>query len=75
MKKTFYTGEAVRRTITNLTAAGGTARTFYSNDGQPAHVITKAGYKTLVFLFQGTHDDGRSLYSLKKYNTTPKKYQ
>ena len=74
MKKTFYTGEAVRRTIESLTASGATAKTHYSSDGQPAHVITKEGYKTLVFLFQGIHDDGRSLYSLKKYNTTPKKY-
>ena len=73
-KKIYYSGEAVKQTIDNLTAAGATHKRFFDSYGVNTEVITKPGYKTLVFIFQGTHEDGRSLYSLRKYNSTPAKY-
>lgn len=74
MKKTLYTSDAVKNTVRNLTAGGATARTFYP-DGIPTVVITKEGYKTLVFALYGDFYDGNgNLYTLRKYNSTPKKY-
>ena len=73
MKKTVYTAGAVQNTIRNLTAAGAEARTIYA-DGIQTVIITKAGYKTYIFTFWGVHTDGSGLYTLRKYNETPKKY-
>lgn len=74
MKKTVYTGQAVRNTIERLTAAGATAGHFTGPDGVNREIITKAGYKTLVFTYYGFNEDGTSLYTLRKYNRTPQKY-
>jgi hypothetical protein len=74
MKKTVYTAEAVNTTVRNLTSHGASARTTYP-DGIEAVIITKPGYKTLVFRYYGDNYDGNGgLYTLRKYNSTPAKY-
>jgi len=73
MKK-YILGDTLKKSIEILQKDGAKLKIYHDPNGRPFYIISKPGYKTLVFKYEGIEPDGSNIYSMRQYNKTPKKY-